>query len=373
MTDVGEIGAVLASRLEGEVRADAYTRHLFSADASMYAIEPRRGRLPARRRRRRRGDRARRARLGVPVLARGAGTSLAGQAVGRGIVLDTSRHMDAIVALDRRARRARVQPGVVQDDLNRAAAPHGLAFGAGHLDVEPGDARRHDRQQLVRQPLDRLRHARSTTCARSRSCSPTARRARVRAAGRGGERERARPRHARRRDPPRAAGDRRRHARGDRRATTRALAPGRRLPAGPRSREPRSTSRASSSARRARSSPSPRPRSASSQLPTARRSPSATSVGRRGRDRRRPATRWRSTPAAVELIDRTILSSRAKLEYAELATSEGEPSALLYVTFFGDSEAEARGRLDAARGRLARARPRLPHAARRDRGRAGAR
>ena len=66
-------------------------------------------------------------RHGVPVIARGAGTSLGGQAVGRGLVLDTSRHMDAIVALD--GTRARVQPGVVQDDLNRAAGRHGLAFG----------------------------------------------------------------------------------------------------------------------------------------------------------------------------------------------------------------------------------------------------
>src|SRR5262249_25032292 len=66
-------------------------------------------------------------RHGVPVIPRGAGTSLGGQAVGAGIVLDTSRHMDAIVGID--GRTARVQPGVVQDDLNRAAAVHGLGFG----------------------------------------------------------------------------------------------------------------------------------------------------------------------------------------------------------------------------------------------------
>ena len=66
---------------------------------------------------------------GLPILARGAGTSLAGQTVGRGLVLDLSRHMHAIRSIDREARTAVVEPGVVQDDLNRAAAPLGLMFG----------------------------------------------------------------------------------------------------------------------------------------------------------------------------------------------------------------------------------------------------
>ena len=69
------------------------------------------------------------AQFGVPVLARGAGTSLAGQAVGRAVVMDFSRHMDRILAIDAEARRARVQPGVVQEQLNLAAARHGLMFG----------------------------------------------------------------------------------------------------------------------------------------------------------------------------------------------------------------------------------------------------
>ena len=67
--------------------------------------------------------------FGVPVLARGAGTSLAGQAVGRAVVMDFSRHMNRILAIDGEARRARVQPGVVQEQLNLAAARHGLMFG----------------------------------------------------------------------------------------------------------------------------------------------------------------------------------------------------------------------------------------------------
>jgi FAD/FMN-containing dehydrogenase/Fe-S oxidoreductase len=67
--------------------------------------------------------------FGVPVLPRGAGTSLAGQAVGRAVVLDFSRHMSQILVIDAEARRARVQPGVVQEQLNLAAARHGLMFG----------------------------------------------------------------------------------------------------------------------------------------------------------------------------------------------------------------------------------------------------
>jgi FAD/FMN-containing dehydrogenase/Fe-S oxidoreductase len=69
------------------------------------------------------------AEFGVPVLARGAGTSLAGQAVGRAVVMDFSRHMNQILAIDAGARHARVQPGVVQEQLNLAAARHGLMFG----------------------------------------------------------------------------------------------------------------------------------------------------------------------------------------------------------------------------------------------------
>ncbi len=110
------------------MRFDSYTRHLFSRDASMYAIEPLGVVFP------RDGDEAAAvvstaAQFGVPVLARGAGTSLAGQAVGRAVVMDFSRHMDRILAIDAEARRARVQPGVVQEQLNLAAARHGLMFG----------------------------------------------------------------------------------------------------------------------------------------------------------------------------------------------------------------------------------------------------
>ncbi|MYX15657.1 FAD-binding protein [Streptomyces sp. SID8374] len=66
---------------------------------------------------------------GVPVVARGGGTSIAGQATGTGLVLDLTRHLRAILDLDPAARTATVQPGVILDDLRAAAAPHGLTFG----------------------------------------------------------------------------------------------------------------------------------------------------------------------------------------------------------------------------------------------------
>lgn len=66
---------------------------------------------------------------GVPVVPRGGGTSIAGQATGTGVVLDLTRHLGKIVELDAASRTAVVQPGVVLDDLRAAAAPHGLTFG----------------------------------------------------------------------------------------------------------------------------------------------------------------------------------------------------------------------------------------------------
>ncbi|MEU1478131.1 FAD-binding and (Fe-S)-binding domain-containing protein [Streptomyces sp. NPDC005760] len=66
---------------------------------------------------------------GVPVVPRGGGTSIAGQATGTGVVLDFTRHMNRLLALDPGARTAVVQPGLVLDRLQDAAAPHGLRFG----------------------------------------------------------------------------------------------------------------------------------------------------------------------------------------------------------------------------------------------------
>ncbi|WP_030670110.1 FAD-binding and (Fe-S)-binding domain-containing protein [Streptomyces sp. NRRL B-1347] len=124
----GELARRLRADLDGEVRFDSVSRHLFARDASMYAITPLGVVFP------RHADDVRAAvaaavEHGVSVVPRGAGTSLAGQTTGPGIVLDLSRHMRRIVALEPDGRTALVEPGVVQDQLNRAAAPHGLMFG----------------------------------------------------------------------------------------------------------------------------------------------------------------------------------------------------------------------------------------------------
>ena len=123
-----ELQRRLERDLDGEVAFDDYSRHLFSRDASMYSIRPLGVVYP-----RHADDIAAAvtaaAALGVPITPRGAGTSLAGQTVGAGLVLDTSRHLDRIHELDPEARTAVVDVGVVQDQLNQAAAPHGLLFG----------------------------------------------------------------------------------------------------------------------------------------------------------------------------------------------------------------------------------------------------
>jgi FAD/FMN-containing dehydrogenase/Fe-S oxidoreductase len=121
-----DLAGDLVRAMDGEVRFDAYTRHLYATDASMYAIEPLGVAYP------RHADDvvaavSVAAEHGVPVLPRGAGTSHCGQTVGAAVVLDFSRHLHAI-EVDAESSTARVQPGAVQDELNRAAAEHGLWF-----------------------------------------------------------------------------------------------------------------------------------------------------------------------------------------------------------------------------------------------------
>src|SRR5258708_1435905 len=67
--------------------------------------------------------------MDVPITARGGGTSLSGQSIGPGIVIDCSKYLDHILDIDPTARVARVQPGVILDQFNRALAPHDLQFG----------------------------------------------------------------------------------------------------------------------------------------------------------------------------------------------------------------------------------------------------
>ena len=117
----------LTETVSGRVRFDAGTRALFTMDASNYRQVPIAVVTP---------DSvddvvaavAAAREFDVPVVPRGGGTSLAGNSCGGGLVLDLTR-LDRIVSIDPVARTARVEPGVVLDDLRAAAAEHGLTFG----------------------------------------------------------------------------------------------------------------------------------------------------------------------------------------------------------------------------------------------------
>jgi FAD/FMN-containing dehydrogenase/Fe-S oxidoreductase len=125
-----ERGVVAALRRAGVTDVDASTRRRaeYSADASLYRVVPDVVVFP--RTAEEVGSIVEVGRsLGVPLTARGAGTSIAGNAVGAGIVLDFSRHLNRVLSIDPDAATAVVQPGVILDDLQRAAAPHGLRFG----------------------------------------------------------------------------------------------------------------------------------------------------------------------------------------------------------------------------------------------------
>ncbi len=117
----------LRAEFSGELLFDDFTRGRYATDASIYQIMPIGVALP-------RSvedilialEAARRA--GVPVTARGGGTSQCGQTVNRGLILDNSKHFNRILKIDAENRRALVEPGVVLDELNRALKPHRLWF-----------------------------------------------------------------------------------------------------------------------------------------------------------------------------------------------------------------------------------------------------
>ncbi|MFF0725957.1 FAD-binding and (Fe-S)-binding domain-containing protein [Streptomyces sp. NPDC004134] len=340
-----ELERDLRAGLEGEVRFDDYTRHVFSRDASMYAITPVGVVFP-----RHAEDVAAAVRVaaghGVPLVPRGAGTSLAGQTVGPGLVLDLSRHLNRIVAIDAERRTALVEPGVVQDQLNRAAAAHGLVFGPdtstsnratiggmiGNNSAGSGSLRYGMTIDHVREldvvlsdgtgtrlgPLDPAEWSR-------RAALPTL----------AGEIHRRLPEIVRAHAgavadgfPPfwrRACGYRLDRAAGQERpdlakfvvgsegtlvVTTRALV-----------------------------DLVPKPRRTVIAVGHFTSTPAAIAA---------TEDALACDPAAVELMDRTILDlSRRKIEYAALGTLlAGDPGALLFVNFSGDDEAELHARLD---------------------------
>ncbi len=125
---LNELQRDLQMRLEGEVQFDPFTRVLYSTDASNFQIEPLGVVLP------RHEDEicavveiARE--YGVSVIARGAGTSMAGQSLGHGIILDCSKYLNQIHTLSPEESEVEVGPGVVLAALNRISAEHSLIFG----------------------------------------------------------------------------------------------------------------------------------------------------------------------------------------------------------------------------------------------------
>lgn len=123
-----QLAAELARAGVDEVDASSRRRAEYSTDASNYRVVPAVVAFP-----RSTDDIAAALSVarntGVALTARGAGTSIAGNAVGPGIVLDFSRHLNRILSIDPETRTATVQPGVILSDLQRATAPYGLRFG----------------------------------------------------------------------------------------------------------------------------------------------------------------------------------------------------------------------------------------------------
>jgi FAD/FMN-containing dehydrogenase/Fe-S oxidoreductase len=126
----GEPDVVRDLRSRGVTEVDTRPRRLaeYSSDASLYRVLPTAVVFP-----RAAEDIAAALQAcrehGVPLTMRGGGTSIAGNAVGPGVVLDVSRHLNRVLSADPDARTATVEPGVVLDDLQRAVAGYGLRFG----------------------------------------------------------------------------------------------------------------------------------------------------------------------------------------------------------------------------------------------------
>lgn len=117
----------LRATIRGGVHADAVTRGIHATDASHYQMMPACVVVPMDE-----ADVIAAVRIavehGMPVTARGGGTSLAGQTFGPGMILDCSKHMNNVLEVNAEQRWARVQPGVVRDQLNAQLQPLGLHF-----------------------------------------------------------------------------------------------------------------------------------------------------------------------------------------------------------------------------------------------------
>jgi FAD/FMN-containing dehydrogenase/Fe-S oxidoreductase len=130
MTDISQDTdfTLLEETLEGDIYSDIVSRLIYATDASSYRELPVAVCCPAGE-----DDIRKIVRFasgnGISVIPRAAGTSLAGQVVGSGIIVDVSRYMNSIIELNPEEKWVRVQPGVILDELNQYLLPHGLFFG----------------------------------------------------------------------------------------------------------------------------------------------------------------------------------------------------------------------------------------------------
>jgi FAD/FMN-containing dehydrogenase/Fe-S oxidoreductase len=126
-TNVEELKRRLEEKIEGEVRFDKISRALYSTDASVYLIEPL-GVVVAKTREDIIQALAICRNFRCPVTMRGGGTSQAGQAIGAGIQIDTSKYYNRLLEVNAEQMWVRVEPGIVLDELNAQLAPIGLRF-----------------------------------------------------------------------------------------------------------------------------------------------------------------------------------------------------------------------------------------------------
>jgi len=123
-----DVAQALAGRVQGDVLTDRFSRSAYATAACIYRIVPLAVVVP-----KTADDVAETVRaaaaMGVSVTARGAGSSVCGQALGRGIVIDFTKYMNRILEVDADGRRVRVQPGAVTGQVNQALAEHGLMLG----------------------------------------------------------------------------------------------------------------------------------------------------------------------------------------------------------------------------------------------------
>lgn len=122
-------------KFTGEIRLDSTTCLLYSTDASIYQIEPLGVVFP------RSGEDLSKVmtlanEMGFPVLPRGSGSSLAGQAIGEGLILDCSRHLNHILEINPETNTALVEPGVILNALNRQVGQFQLQFGPDPASAE---------------------------------------------------------------------------------------------------------------------------------------------------------------------------------------------------------------------------------------------